>query len=496
MSLLLRLVSICAIACGFAQTARADAPLLAAAQAGDLAAAIERIEQGADVNGRDSTGTTALHWAVYNQLPELVGRLLDAGAEAQVENRYGSTPMAEAAVTGNVDVLRALLAAGADVDSPNAEGQTALMIVARTDNTVAAELLLEAGADPNAREQWKGQTALMWAAARSRPDMVRLLAEHGADVNSRSTEHNWPRQTTIFPRAKFMPPGGLTPLLFAAREGCAECARILVEAGADPDLPSPEEITPLLMATLNARWDTARFLVEAGANINKWDKWGQTPLYATVDYNTIPTGGRPDRPSLDDTSSLELIELLLEAGANPNAQLKLVPPYRNLLDDRGGDPILWIGATPLIRAAKAADLDAMDLLMAHGALLELPEDGGVTPLMAAAGLKAYSIDTRGRWVTEEQALVAVERLLDAGADINARDGFGLTPLHGAAYRGWNEMVRYLVSHGADLTAADNQGYTPFDAAEGRTRGVGREANVTTVHRETADLIASLVEAAR
>src|SRR5690606_33282171 len=178
----------------------------------------------------------------------------------------------------------------------------------------------------------------------------------------------------------------------------------------------------------------------------------------------------------------------------PNAQLKLVPPYRNVLDDRGADPILWIGATPLIRAAKAADLAAMKRLIEHGALLELPEDGGVTPLMAAAGLKSYSTDTRGRFVTESQALAAVEMLLDAGADINARDGFGQTPLHGAAYRGWNETVRYLASRGADLFAADHDGHTPFDAAEGRIRGVGREANVTTHHEETARLIEALIAA--
>lgn len=480
----------------FASASHADGLLLAAAESGDTATALERLAQGLnedmDVDARDSTGTTALHWAAYNASFELVERLLEAGADPNVENRYGSTPMAEAALSGNVAVLEALLGAGADVDSPNAEGQTALMIVARTEDTAAAELLLDAGADVNAVEQWKGQTALMWAAARGRSEMVRLLAARGADVDARSTVHEWPRQTTVFPRAKFMPPGGLTPLLFAAREGCAECARALIEAGADPNLPTPDEITPLLIALVNARFDAARVLLESGASVNKWDLWGRTPLYAAVDYNTLPAGGRPDRPSADDTTALEMIGLLLDAGANPNPQLKLVPPYRNLLDDRGGDPILWTGATPLLRAAKAADVDAIELLIEHGALLELPEEGGVTPLMAASGLKWYSIDTRGKYVTEAQSLAAVEILLDAGADIAARDGFGLTALHGAAYRGWNDMVRYLVSRGADPLATDNEGYTPFDAAEGRIRGVGREANVTTVHEETARLIESLV----
>lgn len=475
-----------------AGAAVADAVLLAAAKEGDVTTALERLRQGADVSARDSTGTTALHWAVFNESVGLVRQLLDAGADPLAANSYGSTPLAEAAVTGNVAVLQALVDAGANIDAPGADGQTPLMIVARTDDTAAAELLLGAGADVNAREHWKGQTALMWAAARGRWAMVRLLVAHGADVDARSTVHEWKRQTTVFPRAKYLPSGGLTPLLFAAREGCVKCADALVSAGADPNLPDPDEVTPLLMALVNAQFDTARILIDAGANVNKWDWWGRTPLYAAVDYNTIPTGGRPDRPSADSATSLDIIEMLLEAGANPNPQLKLLPPFRNVLDDRGADPILGIGATPLIRAAKAGDTAAVELLLAHGALTDLPEAGGVTPLMAAAGLKSYSIDTRGRYVTEPQALETVRLLLDAGARIDATDGFGQTALHGAAYRGWNDVVRYLVERGADLLVADNDGHTPLDAAEGRIRGVGREASVTFYHEQTARLIESLI----
>jgi ankyrin repeat protein len=475
-----------------AAAAHADVQLLDAARASDLSRAIARIAEGADVTGTDSTGATALHWAVYHDSPDLVMRLLESGADPSATSHYGSTPIFEAAIVGNVAVLRALIAAGADVNAAGADGQTPLMVVARTDNSDAAQLLIAAGADVNARETWKNQTALMWAASRGRPAMVRLLTMHGADVDARSLVHEWQRQTTVFPRAKYMPSGGLTPLLFAAREGCVGCVAELISAGAELNLPDPDEVSPLLIAVLNAHFDTARVLLEAGANPNKWDWWGRTPLYAAVDYHTIPTGGRPDRPSDDATTAFEMIELLLSAGANPNMQLKLYPPYRNVLDDRGTDLMLGIGATPLLRAARAGDVSAVELLLEYGALVDLPQEDEITPLMAASGLKSYAIDTRGRFVTEADALATVMLLLDAGADIDAKDEFGQTALHGAAYRGWNDLVVYLVERGADLSSADMDGHTPFDAAEGRIRGVGREANVTTNHVETARLIASLI----
>lgn len=476
-----------------ASPAGAQQTLVAAVRSGDAALARGLLASGADVTVTDLTGTTALHWAVYNDDEDLVRALIAAGSDVDAQNHYGSTPMSEAAVTGNVGVLGALLDAGADVEAANGEGQTALMIIARTGNTAAARLLLDRGADVNAREHWKDQTALMWAAARGRPEMVRLLAARGVDVNARSKVHDWPRQTTVFPRAKYLPSGGLTPLLFAAREGCVRCAEELVLAGADLNLADPDEVTPLLIATLNAHFDTARYLLEAGADPSKWDWWGRSPLYAAVDYSTIPTGGRPDRPSVDTTTPVEMIELLLKAGANPNAQLKLLPPFRNVVDDRGADLMLSIGATPLLRAAKGGDEAAVRLLLAHGALPDLPNVDGMTPLMAAAGLRSYSIDTRGRFKTENDAIAVAGLLLEAGAEIDRVDDFGQTALHGAAFRGWSELVGYLVEQGADLSIADNDGNTAFDAAQGRIRGVGREASVVTVHPETAALIASLLE---
>jgi ankyrin repeat protein len=205
-----------------------------------------------------------------------VKELIRAGADVHAKNAYGATAMSEAAVVANPAVLEALLAAGADADSPNAEGQTALMVVARSGNVAAANLLIERGADVNAREARKGQTALMWAAAQSQPAMVETLIAHGADVDARSHVNDWERRVTAEPRMKNMPSGGFTPLLYASRQGCLECARKLVAAGAAVNGTDPDGITPLLSALLNAHFDTAQFLLESGGNVNKWDWWGRT----------------------------------------------------------------------------------------------------------------------------------------------------------------------------------------------------------------------------
>jgi ankyrin repeat protein len=479
----------------FTATLAAD-PLIEAAKAKATPAALSALSEGADANAREPDGTTALHWAVHYDDADLVRALIAAGADVAARNDYGATPMSEAAIVGNVAVLDALLDAGVDADAANVEGQTPLMIVARTSNVAAAKRLLERGAAVDTREQWKDQTALMWAAAQKQPEMVALLLEHGADANARSKPHNWKRQVTAEPRVKHLPTGGLTPLLFAAREGCLGCVEALVAGGADVDLPDPDSVTPLLAALLNAHFDTAKFLVESGANVSKWDWWGRTPLYAAVDYNTIPHGGRPDRPSLDKTTALEMIALLLEAGAFPNPQMKLLQPYRDLGADRGADPILGIGVTPLIRAAKAGDTPAIRLLLEHGALPDLPNAEGLTPLMAATGLRSFDIDTRGRFKTEAEAIESTRALLEGGANINARDRLGQMAVHGAAFRGWTELVKVLAAEGADLLAADNNGHTPVDAAMGRMRGAGgRAASVINVYEDTAAAIEELVAGA-
>ena len=468
------------------------APLVLAARASDSAGvrALLDATPRANVNQRSADGTTALHWAVYHNDVALIERLLASGADVKVKNDYGATPMSEAAVVGNVPVLRELLAAGADKESANADGQSALMVLARTSNVDAARLLIRRGANVNAREQWRGQTALMWAAAESQPAMVRLLVEHGADVNARSNVNTWERQVTAEPRMQARPSGGFTPLLYAARKGCLECVRILIKARADQNLADPDGVTPMLTAVVNFNFDVAALLVEQGADANKWDAWGRAPLYAAVDMNTIPTGGRSDRPSVDRTTSLQLIGLLLDAGANPNLQLKLFPPYRSLRDDRGADGLLTIGTTPLVRASKAGDVAAMRLLIAHGANVELPTLNGITALMAAAGNGSSAIDTRGRYKTEQQAIEAATVLLTAGANVNARDRGGQTALHGAASWGYNGLVKTLAANKADLMAKDAQGRTAADIAQGSPSSSGRGASAA--HPETEALLRQLM----
>jgi ankyrin repeat protein len=474
--------------------ARADQALLEAVQTGDWQEAIRLIEQGADVNGADALGTTALMWAARYADTALVDRLIRAGASVTAENEFGVTPMSEAALIGSAPVIRRLLEAGVDPDSANAEGETALMLVARTGGLDAAQVLLDAGADVDAREHWGGQTALMWAVAQLQPDMIDLLLANGADVDARSTVRDWERKVSGEPRPKTLTQGGLTPLLFAARTGCLECAERLLAAGADIDLPDPYGVTPLIVAILNLHNDLAAYLMDEGADIDQWDLFGRTPLYLAIDmaHFSGPDGEQP-APSMP---GLVLAERLLEQGANPNAQLKHYrPPF--VRQQRGQDNTLTAGTTPLLRAAHASDLPALELLLRHGALVDLPNASGITPLMAAAGLGVSPFTDRAKDKTEGASIQVARRLLEAGAEVN-RQSFdprrlhterrvreqmygtifqmsfryaylqpsGRTALHGAAQKGWNEMLRFLVDNGARLDVVDATGKTPWDMAMG------------------------------
>jgi uncharacterized protein len=492
-SKLIPAVAVMAALSAAAVVAQAADSLPDVAAAGNSATALALVAAKADVNARQDDGTTALHWAAYHDDLPLLRQLLKAGAKANVANDYGSTPLAEAAERADPEAIRLLLEAGAEVESPNPQGQTALMTVARTEVVEAAKVLVAHGANVNAHETWRGQTALMWASAQSQPAMVQFLISHGAEVNARETVRAWPRRVTAEPRPQNRPLGGLTPLLFAAREGCAPCAAELLKAHADIELADPEGITPLIMAIQNAQFDAAAVLIKAGANVNTWDIWGRAPLYSAVDYNTTPRGGRPDRPSSDRTTALQVIDMLLKAGANPDMQLKLFPPYRSLGQDRGADGMLTIGTTALIRAAKAGDSAAIQLLLAHGARPDLPNSLGITPLMAAAGVGSTTIDTRARFRNEQKCLSSAKLLLAAGVDVNAANGNGQTALHGAAQSGWNTFVQLLADHGAAITAKDHFGSTPLDVAQGKVGFSGRPGVGAggEVHKDTAALLTKL-----
>jgi len=450
--------------CGLAH---ADS-LLEAARRGDEAAALAMLDAGAPAAAAAADGATALHWAAHHGNVRLATRLIRGGAPVQRANEFGVTPLLAAAAAGHASMLKLLLDAGADVESANADGQTALMLVARSSNVAAAKLLLDRGAQVDARERWRGQTALLWAAAQSQPGMVALLLERGADPDARSAINPNARQITAEPRAMYRPAGGLTPLLYAARQGCEACARHLLEAGAGIDLEDPEGTTPLLVALANLHFDLAAMLVASGASPNKWDWRGISPLYLAIDMNTLPHGGRPDRPSLDRMTGLDVAKALLAAGANPDLRLKLHPGYREVKDDRGSDRILGIGATPLLRAAKGFDLPAIELLLAHGARVDLATANGITPLMAAAGLGSRIGDTRGDYESpdvEQRSLRAVQRLLDAGADVHRKAKDGRTAAFGPATWGWPAVLALLFSRGARADVADNKGQSLLAAAK-------------------------------
>jgi ankyrin repeat protein len=503
--------------------------LLEAVEQGDRATALRLLSKGANPNTPGPDGTTPVMWAAANDDLELVRALIKAGAKVTLTNKLGTSALTEASILGSGAIIDALLKAGADPNAKNPEGETPLMAAARSGKVDAAKRLLEAGAEINAKEAFGGQTALMWASAQGQADMVKLLASKGADLNARGIVRQWERKVITEPRPKDMNKGGLTPMLYAAREGCVDCLRHLLAAGTDSNLEDPERITPLVMAIMNLHFDAAAVLIAGGADIDKWDLYGRSPIYMAADVSTLPVKGNGAMavlPSEDTRTALDVARMLLEAGANPNLQLKRRPPYRDVPQDRGGDAMLAQGATPLLRAARAGDAPFVALLLTHKALVDLPSKEGITPLMAAAGVDFGTRVTRGRNRTTEGLLATMTLLLDAGADINARmvteprrvvsndasaraaaaTGRGgrasqvpsagavphQTALHGAAERGLDPLVKFLAEHGADLQAKDANGRTPLDLARG-TGAAGR--GQAESFPETVKLIESLIAGA-
>jgi ankyrin repeat protein len=508
--------------------ANGNVTLVDAAERGDHTAAMRLLSKGANPNAVGPDGTTAIMWAASNDDVDLVRALIKAGANVKAKNQFGTSALTEAAIVGSASIINTLIKAGADPNTKNPEGETPLLAVARSGKVEAAKVLLEAGADVNAKEEFGGQTALMWAAAQSQAEMVKFLASHGADLNARGIVRNWERKVITEPRPKDMNQGGFTPLLYAAREGCVECAKHLVAAGADPDLEDPHRVTPLNMALLNLHFEFAAYMIKAGADVDKWDFYGRSPLYMAADVSTLPTKGNGAMavlPSEDTITALDVAKLLIEKGANPNLQLKRRPPYRDVPQDRSGDVILAQGATALLRAARAGDAPFVDVLLKHGALVDLASKEGVTPLMAAAGVEFGTRVTRGRNRTTEGVLATMTLLLDAGANINARmlteprrETFdasvaqaniyaaGLrgrpsqiprpdavmdqTAIMGAAERGYTPMVKLLAERGADLTLKDATGRTALDLAKGvGVRGV--KSAVADPHPDTVALLESM-----
>jgi ankyrin repeat protein len=331
----------------------------------------------------------------------------------------------------------------------------------------------------------------MWAADARSAELTRFLIGRKADVNVRANANDWPAQMTGEPRNQYRPTGGMTPLLYAARSGCKDCVAALLDAGADPNKPTPDGVTPLIVAMDNFAFDTAKLLFERGANPHVWDWWGRTPLYTAIDMNTYSLDAYEERTGppivTEKTTPLELAKLFLDAGVNVNPQLNMHRPGRGGNSGRFADEIMTTGATPLLRAAGSQDKEAVRLLLDHGARIDVPNVMGVTPLIAAAGLgmemsPRFNPDAAD---VQDRSIATLELLVAKGADVNARitdvksrtarmgrgstlpERGGQSALFGAVQWAWPKVVRYLIAHGAKVDIKDDAGLSPLDAASGK-----------------------------
>ncbi len=485
-----------------AAAAQADSQLADTIKAGDRRAALAMIARGTDVNAAQADGTTPIHWASYQVDVDLVKQLLAKGAKANVKNNFGATPLAEAVKVGNLQIVTLLLDAGASASAANEDDQTPLMLAAKTGIVEIADQLVRHKADVNAVEKWHGQSALMWAAAENYPEMTEFLIKHRANVKIRATINDWGSQITSEPRAQYRPTGGLTPLLYAARSGCDRCIVAMLKAGADVNMPTPDGVTPLMVALDNQHYDTAKLLMQSGANPHVWDWYGRTALYVAVDVRTLRSrvgggfgngGGERERVRADreGTTSVDILNMLLDAGVDRNPQLDMHRPGRGGNSGRFVDDLLTAGATPLLRAAVIYDDEAIRILLDHGALVDLPNAMGVTAFMTAAGIGVSIRDPIGNYTapdTQDRALATMELLRKAGANVNARiadtsghtariarpstmtNRQGQTAIYGAINWGWTRVVQYLLDQGARVDIADASGKTPVDATNGNAGG--------------------------
>jgi len=457
------------------------------------------LDQKADVNAPQADGTTALHWAARWDDVESATLLLGAGANVQAANRVGATPLFLATLNGNAAMVEKLLKAGADANAPVlSHGETPLMMAARSGSADTVKVLLDQGAKVNAAETLRGTTAIMWAAEQGHSAVVELLAEHGADLHAQSKTLTpigrrglgFARENT--PRRPNDPViGGLTPLLFAVREGSLECVRLLAEKGADVNQTSVDGSSPLLVAVQNGFYGVAHYLLDHGANINLGNAKGWSPLYLAVKNRNQDSTAIP-APESD--GSFDFIKTALEHGADPNVRIKAATEVHQ------GMTSLWLkeaGATPLLRASMSGDLEVVRLLLAHKADPSIPTFDKTTPLMVAAGVGWA--DGMIHEHSEATTLEVMQLLFDHGNDPKAVNDHGITALHGAAYKGANKAVQLLVDHGADLSVKDKGedfGFgvssihmTPLNWAEGVPIGMSS----AIFHDDTVALLVRLMQ---
>ena len=549
----------CAVALGAIWVSASESTVADAAMRGDKTALRALLKQGADVNAPQGDGMTALHWAARQGDAETATMLIHAGANIRATTRLGGyTPLLLASQAGDAATVDTLLAAGADPKSATGAGATALMLAAASGKTAAVKTLLAHGADLHAKEPVRSETALMFAAANNRVEAMKMLIDAGADVKGTTKvvdltgqtipdEEEFLRAQAARGRATAQPAtpaaaadsgrggrgggggggrggagaagrgpdvagltrqfrmaelvksqGGLTPLHFTVRHGFAEAATLLLDRGADINQLTGDNTSPLLMALVNGHFDLAKVLLDRGANPILGSENGVTPLYAVLNVQWAPKTlyPQPRAYTQQKLSHIDMMKALLAKGVDVNARLRKKVWYSGYNFDLSG--VDEIGATPFWRAAYASDLEAMRLLIAHGADPNIPtmkpagrprtgdagarEDvndvssappiptggPGVPPLQAAAGVgygEGYAANSHRNspagWMPALKYLVE-----ELGADVNGRDHDGNTAMHHAAARGDNEMILYLVSKGADVKAVNRSGETTLDMANG------------------------------
>jgi ankyrin repeat protein len=439
--------------------AQAAPAIVDAAQAGDIKAVRTLLREKTDVDAAQPDGMTALHWAVQRNDLEMTNALLGAGANHAATNRTGAKPLYLAAINGNAAIIGRLLDAGEDANAVlTGEGETVLMLTAFTGNPAAVKLLLDRGAEANT-QQFRGQTALMWAAAEGHAAVVKLLLERGAD----------PKLTSVASaRPERRPPGGMTALLFAARQGKLDAARALVEGGADVNQASADSTSALLIAVVNGHYELATMLIEHGANPNVADANGRTPLYAAIDLRNVQWSQAP-APELPQATHLALIEQLLAAGADPSIKITGKIGHRGSFDMRWSE---LQGGTAFSRAAWNGDIEVMRLLMKHGADPHVKTDKNETALLLLAGA-GWPLG-QGYIRSDEEIMASLDLFVnELKMDVNATTTEGITPVICAVFKGTNDVVQYLVDHGARLDVKDNAGRSVIAWAQGIAANEGQ-----------------------
>ena len=545
----LRYLTAASAACLVASLSAAGAgtsPVADAAMKGDRARLRVLLQQKADVNAPQADGATAIEWAAYRNDLEMADLLIAAGANVKLANRDGVTPLWLASENGSARMIGKLIEAGADPNERQPNGETPLMMAARNGNLAALKFLLDHRANVNLKEDLRGTTALMWAAEQMHADAVKLLVERGAEVaaatapDTRNSRLNIaptvqqriaqdvafgtrrPRRPTpgaaedtadaaddfaaFYRLPQVKDGGGLTPLVYAAREGCLECARTLLDAAANVNQVTNYGWSALLTATQNRHYQLAAYLLSRGANPNLPNKGGWTPLYLATDNRNIESGDYPVRkPDMDD---LDFIKLLIEKGATVNARICGIESSDqackgDTTETRTNFTMQWLyedGATPFLRAAQSGDLNLMKLMLAHGADPKIATAHNDTALAVASGI-GWVEGITFEWSPEE-SVEAVKMCLDLGIDPDAANKDGRTALHGAAHKGRNAVVQTLVDRGAKLDAHDNGsrdtftgalfGHTwePVDYARGLVR-VGVQSAIA--HPDTESLLEKLMK---